>query len=64
MLSATDTGRAVTSVPVWRFELELDDGRRVTMEQAVPPRSLKLYRVGNQITVYSDPTDPDALALG
>jgi len=34
------------------------------MEQAVPPRSLELYRAGNKITVYSDPIDPDALALG
>ncbi len=64
VLSATDTGRVVTGVPVWRFELELDGGRRVTMEQAVPPRSLELYSAGNEITVYSDPIDPDALALG
>jgi len=64
VVSATDTGRAAFGVPIWRFELELDGGRRVTMEQAVPPRSLELYRAGNKITVYSDPIDPDALALG
>ncbi|KAA1419184.1 hypothetical protein F0U44_12085 [Nocardioides humilatus] len=62
--SAADTGRAVSGVPVWRFEVELDGGRRVAFDQAVPPQSLKRYPVGAAITVYLDPEDDDGVALG
>ena len=64
VLSAQDTGRAVNNVPVWRFELQHDEGRLTTLERAVPRRSLERYGEGNRITVYSDPNDPDAFALG
>ena len=64
VLSAQDTGRAVNNVPVWRFKLQHDEGRLTTLEQAVPRRSLERYGEGNRITVYSDPNDPDAFALG
>jgi hypothetical protein len=64
VVSAADTGRTVSRVPIWRFELGLDDGRRVSLEQAVPRRSLKRYTAGSDITVYTDPDDPDAFALG
>jgi hypothetical protein len=36
----------------------------VSLEQAVPRRSLKRYTAGSDITVYTDPDDPDAFALG
>ena len=64
VLAADDTGRSVDGVPLARFELELEDGRRVSLEQAVPLRSRKLYAEGSRITVYGDPQDPDAFALG
>ena len=64
VIAAADTGRAVTGVPVWRYEVELDGGRRVTFEQAVPPQSLRRYPVGGAITVYLDPEDEGGVALG
>lgn len=64
VLAADDTGQAINGVSVARFELELEGGRRVSLEQAVPPRSRKLYTEGTRITVYGDPQDPDAFALG
>jgi len=64
VMSSTATGRAVNGVPVWSFDVVLDGGRRVVFEQAVPPQSLKRYQVGNAITVYLDPDDEDAVALG
>ena len=64
VVTAEDTGESVNGVPVARFALELEDGRRVSLEQAVPPRSRKLYAEGNRIPVYADPQDPDAFALG
>ncbi len=64
VVSASATGRAVKGVSVWRFELELESGRLVTMEQAVPSRSLSSYSAGSRITVYTDPGNPEAIALG
>ncbi|MDZ5622038.1 hypothetical protein SFC88_14415 [Nocardioides sp. HM23] len=64
VMSAEDTDRAVSGVRVWRFEVELDGGRRVAFDQAVPQKSLKRYPVGSDITVYLDPDDEDAVALG
>jgi len=64
VMSAVDTGRAVSGVPVWRFDVELEGGRRVAFEQAVPQQSLKRYQVGSAITVYLDPEDEGAVALG
>lgn len=64
VMSAADTGRVVNGVPVWRFEVGLDGGRRVAFDQAVPPQSLKRYQAGSGITVYLDPNDADAIALG
>jgi hypothetical protein len=64
VVSATDTGRALSrSVPIWRFELALADGREVTFEQAVAKRALDRYEAGAQITVYVDPDAPDAVVL-
>lgn len=64
VLAGADTGRAVNGVPVWRWDIQLDGGRRVAFEQAVPPQSLRRYQVGNAITVYLDPEDEKAVALG
>jgi hypothetical protein len=64
VMAAVASGRAVNGVPVWRFDVELNGGRRVGFEQAVPPQSLKRYQVGSAITVYLDPDDEDAVALG
>jgi hypothetical protein len=64
VISSQDTGRNVSGVPIWRFELELDSGRRVTIEQAVPKRAMKRYADGSQVAVHTDPDDENAVVLG
>ena len=64
VVSAEDTNRQVNGVPVWRFRLTLGDSRTAEFEQAVAKRAMKHYQAGSAITVYTDPEEPEAFALG
>lgn len=63
VVSVTDTGAKLATLPVLRFELDLSDGRHVTHEQPVHRMSHKRYAVGKAIQVAVDPEDPARLTL-
>ncbi len=66
VVANADTDRKLANIPVIELTLDVDDGgtiRRVVYEHVWGPRHAKRYKVGKQIDVKVDPTDPDTVAL-
>lgn len=66
VVGLVDTGRTLVGTPVWRIDLEVDDGaapRRVALEVPLRKRRTKAYRVGTEVRVKIDPDDAERLTL-
>jgi hypothetical protein len=62
-----ETGRRLGPIAAIEITFDVDDGgtvRRVSYEHVHGPRAAKRYKPGRTVTVWIDPTDPDAICPG
>jgi hypothetical protein len=62
-----ETGRRLGPIAAVEITFDVDDGgtvRRVSYEHVHGPRAAKRYKPGRTVTVWIDPTDPDAICPG